>query len=162
MTAIIGIDPGLSGAIAFVAGEGAATVDSTPTVSSKKGKAVRRDYNIVEMRDLLLSMRDPHVVAFLEQVSAMPGQGVTSMFSFGRGVGLWEGLLVGLGIPFERVTPQRWKGSVLAGTSKDKGAAILRAQQLFPGVKIGKSDGKAEALLIATYGLRVVSGREGA
>jgi crossover junction endodeoxyribonuclease RuvC len=92
----------------------------------------------------------------LELVHAMPGQGVTSMFSMGRGVGIWEGILAGLRIPFDTVTPQAWKKLLLGkGAGDDKNASILRAQALIPGaaeyLSRAKDDGRAEAMLIAEY-----------
>jgi len=148
---IVGIDPGLSGAVAILRpsyGNGA-NVFSTPTLTAK-GK---KQYAIAEMVRLLSKCsRVEGVIVILEDVHAMPGQGVTSMFSFGRGVGLWEGILAALQIPYQKVTPQVWKAAMgLRG--KDKGASILLAQQRFPqlAATIGRNDGRAEALLMALY-----------
>lgn len=95
---------------------------------------------------------------FLEQVHSMPKQGVASSFNFGRGFGLWEGLLAGMRFPYTLVSPQRWKKAMLADMAKDKGASVLRAKQLFPNcveqLKLVKDHNKAEALLLAEYGRR--------
>lgn len=98
------------------------------------------------------------LVAVLENVHAMPKQGVTSSFNFGRGFGLWEMGLIALKIPYTLVAPQTWKRELLADMSKDKGSSILRAKQLFPHIsehlKLSKDEAKAEALLMAEYGRR--------
>jgi hypothetical protein len=66
----------------------------------------------------------------------MPGQGVASSFTFGTGYRQIQGLLAGRGIPFELVTPQAWKKLVLAGTTKDKDAAIAYCRRAFPDVAL--------------------------
>ena len=97
--------------------------------------------------------------AFLEKVHAMPGQGVTSMFTFGRNLGFLRGLLVGYGLPFEDVPPQTWQKGVGVGGSYPTKAHRKRAhkqlaEQLFPRTKITLAD--ADALLIAEYGHRLM------
>ena len=100
-----------------------------------------------------------HFHAYLERAQAMPKQGVTSMFNYGKGFGLWLGLLIGIGIPYTLVSPRRWKAVMLSDMGKDKGASILRAKQLFPQcasqLQLVKDHNKAEALLIAAYGQRL-------
>ena len=92
------------------------------------------------------------VVGF-EQVHSMPQEGVSSSFSFGRGVGQWEGIISALQLPIEYVTPQVWKKAL--GLGHDKNASILKAQQLLPAaapfLTLVKHDGRAEACLIAEY-----------
>lgn len=95
----------------------------------------------------------------IEQVHAMPKQGVSSMFRMGQGLGLWEGICAGMGLPVELVPPQRWKKAMLsAGGGSDKGVSIARAQQLMPEaaefLTRKKDDGRAEALLIALWKVR--------
>jgi crossover junction endodeoxyribonuclease RuvC len=100
----------------------------------------------------------------IEQVHAMPGQGVTSMFSMGEGYGLWKGIVSACGLAWGTVTPQAWKKVVLAGYgNKDKGAAVQVASRLFPSVasqlktERGRIlDGRADALCIAEYLRRMV------
>lgn len=94
--------------------------------------------------------------AFLEQVGAMPGQGVSSMFTFGHAAGVVEGILQGLFIPYSLVTPQAWKKTAgLIGSDKD--AARSRAIQLYPSLRIldqkAKGQAVADALLIARHGI---------
>src|SRR5437868_5437346 len=102
---IVGIDPGLSGAVARIdqTASAWATVNDTPTMTVKSGPKLKRAYSIPEMVDLLQGN-----VGFvvIESVHAMPGQGVVSMFSMGYGLGLWVGIVAALGIPYEMVTPQ--------------------------------------------------------
>lgn len=94
--------------------------------------------------------------AMIEKVSAMPKQGVTSMFNFGRSYGFLRGLLVALQIPFEEVTPSRWQkdfGLLRGGkdetNTKKKNRHKAKAQELFPRQKI--THGNADALLIAHF-----------
>jgi crossover junction endodeoxyribonuclease RuvC len=99
-------------------------------------------------------------IAVIEKVGGMPGQGVASTFTFGTGYGQIQGLLAGLGIPFELVTPQAWKKLVLAGTTKDKDAAIAYCRRAFPHIPLvmprcrTPHDGIADALCIMQFGLR--------
>jgi crossover junction endodeoxyribonuclease RuvC len=99
-------------------------------------------------------------LAVIEKVGSMPGQGVTSTFTFGCGYGQLQGLLAGMGVPFELVTPQAWKKLVLAGTPKDKDAAIAYCRRAFPDVPLvmprcrTPHDGIADSLCLLQYGLR--------
>ncbi len=95
----------------------------------------------------------------LERVGAMPGQGVTSMFNFGENFGFIQGVLEANGIPYELVTPQKWKREF--GVTGDKNSAVSVCQRLFPDVSLLKTerskkpdDGMAEALLMAEYARR--------
>jgi crossover junction endodeoxyribonuclease RuvC len=103
-------------------------------------------------------------IAVIEKVGSMPGQGVSSTFTFGNGYGQLQGLLAGLGIPFELVTPQAWKKLVLAGTPKDKDAAIAYCRRVFPDVSLVMPrcriphDGIADALCLMQYGIRSFRG----
>lgn len=159
MNSVIGIDPGLDGAVAWRSGvDNTVTVADTPTLTVQGASGKRREYNLVVMRGLLKGMTFDGTKAYIELVHAMPGQGVRSMFTMGYGSGAWEGLLAGLGIPYERVTPQRWKKLMLADQGKDKDAARFKAIQLFPDhahlFARNKDDGRADATLIAEYGRR--------
>ena len=113
---------------------------------------------IMEMQAVVQMERD--VIAAVEKVGARPGQGVTSMFNFGRSAGYIEGVLAALGISHQLVPPHQWKRDFgLIG--KDKLASVMVCQRLFPAVDLRRtercttySDGKAEALLIAEYARR--------
>jgi crossover junction endodeoxyribonuclease RuvC len=159
---IIGIDPGLDGAVAIIEPSEFMVWD-TPTLTVKGAKGNRREYALVQMADWLRPWAGTSV-AFIENVHAMPGQGVRSMFTMGYGVGAWHAILATLGIIYTTVTPQRWKGVLLDGMGKDKDAGRLRAMQLFPSKSHlfdrKKDDGRADAILIAEYGRRyAVPGR---
>jgi crossover junction endodeoxyribonuclease RuvC len=99
----------------------------------------------------------PHVAgeikALIEKVHAMPGQGVSSMFSFGRAAGIVEGVLAGLSVPFELIPPATWIKSMRTFGGKD--GSRQRAQELFPDYAHlfarKKDDGRAEAALLACY-----------
>lgn len=164
-----GIDPGLDGAIAFIDADGTAlkvfrvpylTITRNRKEKNEAGerkKSHKRDYLLVDMRQIfvaaLLLADDKGFHVGLENVHAMPKQGVTSMWSMGRGMGIWEGLLVGLGVSYEKITPQRWKKTLMDGAPKDKGSSILVAKRLFPSVEFTrkKDHGMADALLIAEH-----------
>lgn len=150
---MLGVDPGLEGAVAALteAGEIVFLVD-TP-IGEINGK---RDYLLTSMRDILaraVGFTEPRVV--IERVHAFPGgQGVVSSFTFGRGLGLWEGLCAGLLLPVWRVAPQSWKSRFgLRGGEKD--AARILAQQRWPtaDLKRKKDHGRADALFLAQHGL---------
>lgn len=150
----IGIDPGLSGAVAVIDGKSIKFID-TPTELVKK-KTTRRTYNppamAYELR--LIGLRD-EVQVGIERQSAMPGQGVSSMFSIGMGFGLWLGIAAGLNMPYTIIEPRAWKKSLMEGMGKEKGASIIRACQLHPKIandlKLKKHHNRADALLIGEY-----------
>ena len=103
---------------------------------------------------------DGSVFCVVEHVGAMPGQGVTSCFSFGRGFGFILGLLTANCIPYELVRPQKWKKEF--GCTSDKNTSIEVARRLCPGVDLRRTpkctkphDGVAEALLMAEYAKRL-------
>ena len=154
MDMFYGIDPGKGGAIALIYGREAFVFDTPVARDDKKTR-----YLIASMREkLVMGKLADRKFAFLELAHAMPKQGVTSMFAFGEGYGIWQGLLGGLQIPFELVTPQAWKKEMMAGRPKGKSAARIRAQELFPELepelRLVKHDGRADSLLIAEYGRR--------
>lgn len=157
----IGIDPGLDGAVAILPD---GILIDTPTLTVQ-GKGKKREYAVMGMSGTLREYRTTggQQLAWcaLEKVHAMPGQGVTSMFSMGVGLGLWRGLLAGLLIPHEEPTPQRWQRVMLDGMGKGKDASRLRAIQLFPQLAdqltLKKHHGRADALLLAEYARRTFS-----
>ena len=150
----IGIDPGLTGAVALLAGKRALRVWDMPVVTEGRGKgvcAVLLAATLTEAREL--SSERPEVI--LERVGARPGQGVTSMFSFGRAAGIAEGVVAALGLPLRRVTPESWKRRARL-TGKPKDAARALAIDLFPEIASElarkRDGGRADALLLAYYG----------
>lgn len=149
---LIGIDPGCSGAIVILADNGAyiAHLDM-PTVTV--GKSTRVNAAAVAAFINATMFKADH--AFIEQVGAMPKQGVASMFTFGDACGVVRGVVAGAGIPYTMITPQAWKKSAgLIGSDKD--AARSRAIQLYPELRAldakGKGQAIADALLIARHG----------
>ncbi len=164
---ILGIDVGLDGAVALLCDGLPPQVRDTPTGRDKK----HRIYLVAEMRALLLlevadatgGVVDPTGIhVFIERVHAMPGQGVRSMFGMGEGLGLWRGLVVGLGWPLTLVTPQAWQKTMMAGQQRGKDASRARAQELFPSLvselNLKKHHGRSDALLIAAHGRLALGG----
>lgn len=144
----IGIDPGLSGAIAIISSSGIRFFDCPTIKVNGKTKP-----NPTLMASELKSWASPNSIVIIENVHAMPGQGVSSMFSFGMGYGVWLGIVAALSIPLEFVSPQCWKKYYGLGT--DKESSRVTALQLFPNeadnLKLKKHHGRAEALLLAEY-----------
>ena len=160
MRILIGIDPGLSGAVAKLCQFGV-TLHDTPTIDVSKGKCKKREYDIAAMRAILCEDDLASCFVVIERSQAFPDQGAVSNFTTGRGYGLWLGLLVGLGIPYETVHPRTWKGAM--GLDSDKAKSFLLAKQLFPKVadsfkkpkgRVDSLDGRAEALLLAEWARR--------
>lgn len=138
----LGIDPGKDGAMAIIRQDG---VQIIPFDESDYAEAVN-------------ALRGHRVICCLERVGAMPGQGVTSMFTFGENYGFIRGLLAVNKIPYERVTPQKWKKEF--GIS-GKNESVAVCMSLFPHVGLFRTpkcrkqhDGMAEALLMAEYARR--------
>ena len=152
----IGIDPGKSGAIAMVEDGKVLFVVDTPVIKPKKGKA---QYDERAMFQLLQgAILDGAKKIILEKVSARPGEGVSASFSFGQGFGLWLGMMAALPIPYELVTPQRWGSIMLADIPGDdrKARSVMAAKRMFPALEFTrkKDHGRAEAILIAAWGLK--------
>lgn len=146
---VVGIDPGASGAIVLLEDDVPIEWMLMPTM--KVGSATR--VNAAALAKWFEDSQAGHV--FIEQVGAMPGQGVTSMFNFGHSCGTVMGVVAALVIPHTLVTPQAWKKAAgLIGTDKD--AARARAIQMWPHWreldKKGAGQALADAALIARYG----------
>ena len=156
MTVICGIDPGITGAVAFYFTEapGRIAVDDVPVAGG--------EINAPELAHLIRIHRPTFAV--IERVSAMPGNGAVSMFNFGRSYGDVRGVVGAMGVPLHFVTPAKWKKHF--GLSSDKEQSRLRAIRMFPTVadrfKLKKHDGRAEAALIALYGAEVIQTRSAA
>jgi crossover junction endodeoxyribonuclease RuvC len=151
VTFAIGIDPGLSGAIALLRNGEYAEVWDMPTMG--RGTGNKQQVNAAEVARILREC--PPCTAWIELVGAMPGQGVSSMFNFGKAAGAVMGALAALRFPMAEVTPQRWKREFgLIGKEKDIARTV--AQQLMPAAPLSlkKHGGRADALLIALYGER--------
>lgn len=160
MSTTIGIDCGLTGAVALI-GEHSWVVRVTPTLP--KGKTGHQ-YNDAGMAAMLAACQHalPQVgLVVLEKQQAMPGQGVSSMFSVGLGFGLWRGIIAALGLPMLIVHPRTWQKVMLRDIPGDdtKARSIIAASRLFPGVDLkrtprckGPDHNFADALLLAQYG----------
>lgn len=155
---VLGIDPGLSGAVAlYNASNGALQVDDMPTHELKRGGKNKRELDLPGLAGLF-DVNGLVRMAFVEQVGAMPGQGVSSVFAFGKAYGAVLGILAARNIPMTMVPPQRWKKALNVPAAKD--GARARASQLLPSHaahwKRVKDDGRAEAALIAYYGAQTM------
>jgi len=153
---IIGIDPGISGAICFFKDGKILDIVEMPTMSEgkKNKKQVNGNQLFNEIRLQLHKINQDDVSVVVEHVSAMPGQGVTSMFNFGQSFGVIKGICSAMQLPIHFVRPTKWKKYYnLINTSKD--ASRSRAIELFPKVsenlKRKKDSNKADAILIASY-----------
>lgn len=146
MQVFIGIDPGKSGAIAFLDNRQRILIYDFPDQTA-----------VTTLRSIAEYRTTGRVNAVIEKVSARPGQGVVSMFRFGTNYGEWIGRLTALGIPYDLVVPQKWQKAVMdSGRQKDKKKASLeRARRLFPQAQSlltrKKDHNRADALLIAEY-----------
>lgn len=150
----LGIDPGLTGALAILNGDGSMhSVEDLPVMMRGKGR-VKHELDPAALARLLR----PHVadikLAVVEQVGSMPGQGVASVFSMGHTLGVIVGVLQALAVPVRLVAPAVWKRA--AGISADKNLARSEAIRLFPGAPLErvKDHNRAEALLLARYSLQ--------
>lgn len=150
---VLGIDPGLTGAIAAITSAGNIELHDCPILNVGK----KHTCNPAGMAAILRGYQDSSegLLVGIEKVHSMPGQGVASTFCFGEGYGVWLGILAALGIRHELITPQAWKKSLMNGQVKDKDASRLVALRLFPEVceqlKLKRHHGRADALLIAEY-----------
>lgn len=153
---VLGCDPGLAGAVALLTTRATMLeVFDMPVIVTAKRKRIAEDILAEQIA------RFAPDIAWLELVSARPGQGVASMFNFGTSYGLLIGVLAGLQIPREFVSPVQWKRAF--GLGADKAAARHKACQLFPAQAATlfarvKDDGRAEAALLALYGMRRSNG----
>jgi len=156
---IVGLDPGLKGAVAFVKGE-KARVHIMPTLKMTKSKNAIDEQKV---REILEKWKVGHV--FIEKSQAMPKQGGVSMFNYGTGYGLLRGICVGLRLPYTLVHPRTWKKVICKDMPKSKEASIIAAKRLWPEINLlpttrsrKESDGMADALCIAEYGRRLLMG----
>lgn len=147
MSCVVGIDPGLSGAVAVLdAHLSVLVLEDMPTMG--KGKSGNQ-VNPAALAEILQPYAGAH--AALERVGAMPGQGVSSMFSLGDSYGTARAVLAVLGMPVEIVTPTVWKKHYHLDSDKER--SRTKAIELFPGASLHrkKDHGRAEALLLARW-----------
>jgi crossover junction endodeoxyribonuclease RuvC len=151
---IIGIDPGLNGAIAVLENNKVKEIFDVPVMP--EGKKNKRQLNSAQLVKMLndISYNKEETVVVVENVSAMPGQGVTSMFNFGQTFGAIKGICAALGLPIFFVRPAKWKKHFdLINSSKD--ASRTKVIEMYPSIspRLSKKKdvNKADAILIARY-----------
>lgn len=159
--AVLGVDPGLDGALAFWRPSAdphdeqpvELRVYPMPTLATLRNRKKKREidiYRLAQLVDMLGAGDIGH--CYLERVGAMPGQGSSSMFQFGRGVGIVEGVVAASFIPITRPVPQVWRKA--CGTRAGKDATILRSVEMFPKFSaLFTKHGFSDATLIAWWGL---------
>ena len=151
---IIGIDPGLNGAIAVLQNNKVIQIHDVPVMTD--GKKNKRQLNSAQLVKLLKDNFQDEVdtVVVVEQVNAMPGQGVTSMFNFGQTFGAIKGICAALGLPIFFVRPSKWKKHFeLINSSKD--SSRTKAIEMYPSLSNDlarkKDVNKSDAILIARF-----------
>jgi crossover junction endodeoxyribonuclease RuvC len=153
---IIGIDPGISGSICFFQDGKIIDVVEMPTMTegkkNKKQVNGSQIFNEILFRIKKLDKKDVKVI--IEQVSAMPGQGVTSMFNFGQSFGILKGICSAMQLPMYFVRPAKWK-KYFNLINSEKDASRTRAIEIFPyfsgQLSRKKDSNKADAILIASF-----------
>ena len=153
---IIGIDPGISGSVCFFEDGKILDVVEMPTMTdgkkNKKQVNGSQIYNEISQRIKHIEKKDIKVI--IEQVSAMPGQGVTSMFNFGQSFGILKGICSAMQLPVYFVRPAKWK-KYFNLINSEKDASRTRAIEIFPyfstQLSRKKDSNKADAILIASF-----------
>ena len=170
---VIGVDPGVTGAIVSYDSNGNLKLMPIPLINFKLIKKeidwgflkqyIESSFMDWSFNDARIPVPSPNTHVFIEQTWSHRGQGISSTYKFGYNSGILHGLFLALGFPITYVSPQRWKKEMgLIG--KDKKDSVVKAENLFPkykswfrGPKGGIKDGLAEAALIAKYGYDVIS-----
>ena len=153
---IIAIDPGISGSLCFF--EEGKIIDIVEMPNMAAGKKNKRQvngaqiYNEISLR--IKNFQKENIKVVIEQVSAMPGQGVTSMFNFGQSFGVLKGICSAMQLPMYFVRPAKWKKYFnLINTKKD--ASRTKAIEIFPYISAQlskkKDSNKADAILLASF-----------
>jgi len=153
---LIGIDPGISGSICFFEDGKIIDVIEMPTMA--EGKKNKRQVNGSQIYNEIYKRipKDPNqdIRVVIEQVSAMPGQGVTSMFNFGQSFGILKGICSAMQLPVYFVRPAKWK-KYFGLINSEKDASRTRAIEMFPyfssQLSKKKDSNKADAILIASF-----------
>ena len=152
---IIGIDPGISGSICFFEDGKIIEVIEMPVMT--EGKKNKKQVNGAQINNEFLKRidnKDDDIRVVIEQVSAMPGQGVTSMFNFGQSYGILKGICSAMQLPMFFVRPAKWK-KYFNLINSEKDASRTRAIEIFPyfstQLSKKKDSNKADAILIASF-----------
>ena len=153
---IIGIDPGISGSICFLEDGIIKDVLEMPTMveGKKNKKQVNGSQIFNEISFRIKTYEKKNIKVVIEQVSAMPGQGVTSMFNFGQSFGILKGICSAMHLPVYYVRPAKWK-KYFNLINSEKDASRTRAIEIFPDFSAQlskkKDNNKADAILIASF-----------
>lgn len=156
---IVGVDNGLDGGITIIKNGTLLSSLPMPTINTVKSK---REYDLTKIKNFLAGA--DHV--FVEQAQAMPGQGVSSMFTIGKNYGLMLGILSGMGYPVTVVAPQTWQKQLFSGFPKanTKSVSVMVCQRLWPNADWRASerckvahDGMTDSACIAEYGRRILT-----
>ena len=153
---IIGIDPGISGSICFFEDGKILDVLEMPTMTDgkKNKKQVNGAQIYNEISTKIRAIEKQNLRVIIEQVSAMPGQGVTSMFNFGQSFGILKGICSAMQLPMYFVRPAKWK-KYFGLIKSEKDASRTKAIEMFPyfssQLSKKKDSNKADAILIATF-----------
>jgi crossover junction endodeoxyribonuclease RuvC len=153
---IIGIDPGISGSICFLQDGKIVEVVEMPTMTEgkKNKKQVNGSQIVNEILEKIKELDKREIKVVIEQVSAMPGQGVTSMFNFGQSFGILKGICSSMQLPMYFVRPAKWK-KYFNLINSEKDASRTRAIEIFPyfskQLSRKKDSNKADAILIASF-----------
>lgn len=151
---VLGIDVGLNGAIALIEDGKLLQVHDMPTLSLERNNKTKRMVNAHTLHTIIRDAKAD--AAYLERLNAMPGQGVTSMFSMGQSLGVVLGVLAACEVPTTTIPPRTWQKALDVPHGKD--GSRYRAAQLFPDEAAlfsrVKDDGRSDATLIALYGAK--------
>ena len=153
---IVGIDPGISGSICFFEDGKILDVIEMPTMTEgkKNKKQVNGSQIYNEICKIMKDIEKQEIRIVIEQVSAMPGQGVTSMFNFGQSFGILKGIFSAMQLPVYFVRPAKWK-KYFNLLNSEKGASRTKAIEIFPyfssRLSKKKDSNKADAILIASF-----------
>ena len=153
---IIGIDPGITGSICFF--QDGKIIDVVEMPNMPEGKKNKKQVNgaqiFYEISLRIKDLRKEEIKVIIEQVSAMPGQGVTSMFNFGQSFGILKGICSAMQLPMYFVRPAKWK-KYFNLINSEKDASRTKAIEIFPyfSSKLSrkKDSNKADAILIASF-----------
>ena len=153
---IIGIDPGISGSICFF--EDGKIIDVVEMPTMTEGKKNKRQVNGAQIYNEIYrrakKIENQNIRVVIEQVSAMPGQGVTSMFNFGQSFGILKGICSAMQLPMYFIRPAKWK-KYFNLLNSEKDASRTRAIEIFPyfssNLSKKKDTNKADAILIASF-----------
>ena len=151
---VVGIDPGLSGAIAILENNKVLNIFDMPVMA--EGKKNKRQLNSAQLVNIIKDSTKPNAekTVVVEQVNAMPGQGVTSMFNFGQTFGAIKGVCAALELPIFFVRPSKWKKHFeLINSSKD--SSRTKVIEMYPSLSSQlakkKDVNKSDAILIARF-----------